>query len=76
MNLPAYINPRLVWDYSLTPELCASEAFERWYTARVLVRGRLDDLKLLGLSRIHRHLPALTLPKNVRIFWEWYLSSP
>ncbi len=75
MPLPDYIDPRLVWDYPLTPEVCATEAFERWYVARVLARGTLQDLKHLGLVRIRRHLPAITLPKDTRAFWEWYLAS-
>ena len=75
MNLPTYINPKLVWDYPLTTDLCATEAFERWYTARVLARGTLRDVQRLGLPRIRRHFSTLTLPKDLRAFWEWYLTS-
>lgn len=74
-SLPSYVNPQLVWDYSLTPAVCAGEAFEQWYVARVLVRGTLHDLERVGLSRIRHHLPTLTLPRDVKAFWEWYLSS-
>ena len=68
------INPDLVWDYEMPPMDRQDEAFRRWYIARVLTRGRSEDLKAIGLATIHRYLPVLVLPAKIRRFWEWYLG--
>jgi hypothetical protein len=70
------INPDLVWDYDVPPENEQSEAFRRWYIARVLTRGRVEDIKAVGLERIFHYLPSLNLPPKIRRFWEWYFSLP
>src|SRR5262245_33666631 len=70
------VNPALVWDYDVPTEAEQNEAFRTWYIARVLTRGRADDIKALGLSTICRYLPRLKLPAKIRSFWEWYLSFP
>jgi hypothetical protein len=70
------INPDLVWDYDIPPEAEQDEAFRRWYIARVLTRGRAEDLKAIGFDTIYKYLPSLTLPDEIRHFWEWYFSLP
>ena len=70
------INPDLVWDYRIPDEGPQDEAFRRWYIARVLTRGRMEDVRDLGLPTIHAYLPDLVLPTRIRRFWEWYLSLP
>jgi hypothetical protein len=70
------INPDLVWDYEIPEDGSQDEAFQRWYIARVLTRGRMEDVQDLGLHTIHAYLPDLVLPTRVRRFWEWYLSLP
>jgi hypothetical protein len=72
---PLPINPDLVWDYDLPGEQ-QSEAFRRWYIARVLTRGRAADIRTIGPRTIHAYLPQLTLPARIRRFWEWYFSLP
>ncbi len=32
------VNPALVWDYEIPPEEEQTDAFRRWYLARVLTR--------------------------------------
>ena len=70
------INPDLIWDYEIPDDGCQDEAFRRWYVARVLTRGRMEDVRELGLRTIDAYLPHLVLPDRVRRFWEWYLSLP
>ena len=70
------INPDLVWDYDIPDDRGQDEAFRRWYVARVLTRGRMGDIRNLGLRTIHAYLPDLVLPTKVRRFWEWYFSLP
>lgn len=53
-----------------------SEAFRRWYIARVLARGRITDVEAIGLSIIYRYWPTLQLPAAVYQFWHWYLNLP
>jgi hypothetical protein len=68
------INPDLVWDYEMPDGEHQDEEFRRWYIARVLTRGRMKDVRELGLPTIHAYLPHLVLPVRVRRFWEWYLN--
>ena len=70
------INPELVWDYELPDDGYQDEAFRRWYVARVLTRGRMEDIRDHGLDTIHAYLPDLVLPTRIRRFWEWYLNLP
>ena len=70
------VNPDLVWDYEIPDAEHQDEAFRRWYITRVLTRGRLDDIRAIGLPVIHTYLPHLVLPERIRRFWEWYFSLP
>jgi hypothetical protein len=70
------INPDLVWDYEIPPQTRQSEAFRRWYISRVLTRGRAEDVRAIGFHTIYLYLPELTLPAEIRRFWEWYFSLP
>ena len=73
---PLPVNPDLVWDYDVPPESQQSEGFRRWYIGRVLTRGQAEDVRAIGLQTIHIYLPQLTLPMEIRRFWEWYFSLP
>jgi hypothetical protein len=70
------INPALVWDYVIPEDGHQDEGFRRWYIARVLSRGRIEDVRALGLRTIYTYLPHLVLPDRIRRFWEWYLNQP
>jgi hypothetical protein len=70
------INPDLVWDYEIPEDERQDEGFRRWYIARVLTRGRMEDVRALGLHTIYAYLPHLVLPDRTRRFWEWYLNQP
>ncbi|MEM3553592.1 MAG: hypothetical protein QW658_01380 [Candidatus Bathyarchaeia archaeon] len=70
------VNPDLVWDYEIPPHEDQTEAFRRWYIGRVLTRGRAEDIRAIGLNIIAAYLPELTLPPEIRRFWEWYLNLP
>ena len=73
---PIPLNPALVWDYEIPAEENQTEAFQRWYLARVLTRGSSDDLREVGLATIYSSLPDLNLPIAIRQFWEWYFNLP
>lgn len=70
------VNPDLIWDYAIPPAGEQSEAFRRWYIARVLTRGRSQDLRAVGLHVIYAYLPQLILPAEIRCFWQWYFGLP
>jgi hypothetical protein len=74
INIP--INEKLVWDYDIPENDQQNEAFLRWYLARVLTRGSADDLRAIGIKTISVYLPDLSLPRDIRAFWEWYLDLP
>lgn len=67
------INRRLVWDYpsDVAPD---DEAFRRWYVARVLTRGGIDDVRAVGIETIGEYLPRIVIPPRIREFWEWFLG--
>ncbi|MBI2554574.1 MAG: hypothetical protein HYV92_09210 [Candidatus Rokubacteria bacterium] len=67
------INRHLVWDYPADiPE--DDEAFRRWYVARVLTRGGIDDVRAVGLETIREYLPQIVIPRRVREFWERFFG--
>lgn len=70
------VNPELVWDYEIPAETDQSDAFRRWYIARVLTRGRTADLKAIGLQTIYDYFSDLHLPPEIYQFWKWYFSQP
>jgi hypothetical protein len=70
------VNPDLVWDYDIPDDSEQDEAFRQWYVARVLTRGRMEDIRSLGLRTIYVYLPHLILPERIRRFWQWYLDQP
>lgn len=69
-------NEQLIWDYDLPPDAQENESFQRWYLARVLMRGSSADLCQIGLSTIYAFLPVLQLPLVIRSFWDWYFELP
>lgn len=73
---PIPVNPALVWDYDIPAESTQSEAFRRWYLARVLTRGSADDLRTVKLRTIYEYFPDLNLPAKIRRFWQWYFNLP
>ncbi|RLD05014.1 MAG: hypothetical protein DRI32_04730 [Chloroflexi bacterium] len=70
------INPNLVWDYDIPTEDEQTEAFRKWYLARVLSRGNADDLREVGIDLIYDYFPSLKLPAKIRNFWGWYFELP
>ena len=72
--LPIPVNPDLVWDYDIPAEGEQSEAFRRWYIARVLTRGKAEDLRAIGLQTIYAYWPLVHLPSEIRRFWQWYFN--
>lgn len=75
-NFPIEVNPELVWDYEIPPQHEQTDAFRRWYIARVFARGRIADLEMIGLPAIYHYWPTLQLPKAIHQFWHWYLNLP
>jgi hypothetical protein len=67
-------NRHLIWDYpaDLRED---DEDFRRWYVARVLTRGGIDDVRALGLETIREYLPKIVLPRRIREFWDWFFDS-
>ena len=70
------VNASLIWDYEVPDAEHQDEAFRRWYIARVLTRGRSEDIRAVGLHTIYAYLARLVLPERIRRFWEWYFSLP
>ncbi|MGH7266647.1 MAG: hypothetical protein ACREMB_17630 [Candidatus Rokuibacteriota bacterium] len=70
------IDRRLVWDYPVGAGGEDDEAFRRWYVARVLARGGIDDVRALGFETIREYLPRIAIPRRVRDFWHWYFDLP
>ncbi len=52
-----------------------TDSFKKWYVTRVLTRGGATDVRDVGIQTIKKFLPALTLPKTIRDFWEWYFDA-
>jgi hypothetical protein len=68
------INPELVWDFAMPDDGHQDEAFRRWYVARVLSRGRMEDVQDLGLQTIRwtGHIISVRLRiRLTRSFDEW-----
>ena len=74
LSEPIPVNPALVLDYEIPPEEEQTDAFRRWYLARVLTRGSSENLRAIGLRTIYIYLPHLVLPAAIRRFWDWYFS--
>lgn len=70
------INREYIWDYPLSELDLESEDFKKWYIARVLVKGTVQDLKDVGFDTIYTYLPELTIPYQIREFWEWFFNLP
>ena len=70
------VNPNLVWDYEIPAENEQTEAFCKWYVARVLARGNAADLREIGFETIYKYFPNLNLPSKIRKFWAWYFDLP
>lgn len=70
------INRKLIWDYEFSEKDQERESFRRWYVARVLTQGGIQDIRDVGIKTVHDILPKLFLPKKIRAFWEWYFSPP
>jgi hypothetical protein len=66
----------LVWDYDTPDAEHQDEAFRRWTVARVLTRGRSEDIRVIGLDTIHTYPRNLVLPPRIRRFWGWYFGLP
>lgn len=70
------INEKLVWDMEIPSDAPTNEAFHKWYVKRVLTHGTAADIRAIGLETIHRYLPHLYLPTDIREFWLWYFNEP
>lgn len=70
------INEKLIWDYEFSEEERRGEYFRKWYVARVLTRGGMEDIREVGLQVLHDYLPSLFLPKKILNFWNWFFSLP
>jgi hypothetical protein len=67
------VNRRLIWDYPREAP-GDDEAFRRWYVARVLTRGGIEDVRAVGLETIREYLPSIVVPHRIREFWEWFFG--
>lgn len=73
---PFPINKKLIWDYDFKEDELESEYFKKWYIARVLVRGGMDDIAAIGIKTIHDYLLQIHMPKQILEFWLWYFLQP
>jgi len=65
------INKSLIWDYDFKGRTDTPE-FKKWYIARVLSCGRMEDVRQIGLTVIKDYFPQLNLSLRIKKFWEWY----
>lgn len=70
------VNKIFLWDYDWKEEQYESEEFKRWYIARVLSRGTMQDIRDVGIPLIKEYLPKITIPLRIRRYWEFYFSRP
>ena len=70
------INKDYIWDYDLSKIDVESEGFKKEYIGKMLVQGSLKDLKDIGFETIYEYYPSLTIPYQLREFWDWYFSLP
>ena len=68
------VNTHLIWDYSFSPHEYKQDSFKRWYIARVLMRGGIEEIRGVGVDNIRHYLSQLNIPKRIREFWEWYFE--
>ena len=68
------VNKSLIWDYDLKGRYDTPE-FEKWYIARILSCGRMEDLRQIGINVIKEHFPQLNLPLRIKKFWEDFLAG-
>jgi hypothetical protein len=76
MGMDFKVNKDLIWDYTFSEEDYHTEAFKKWYIGRVLVRGSFEDVKNIGFDTIYQYLYVITLPGQIRKFWEWFFNLP
>jgi hypothetical protein len=69
------VNRGLLWDYDFSPQQLNEDSFFVFYLSRLLERGTADEVKALPRDIISRYLDRLTIPRNIRRFWEWYLEK-
>jgi len=63
----------IVWSKR---ELDLSDPWQRrWYIQQVLTHGRAEDVAGLDWEEVHRLLPELDLPSEVRRLWEEYFHA-
>ena len=75
MTINIIVNPCLIWDYELKSTDFDREDVKEWYVARVLTKGNWKDIQNAGIDNIKKYLPLITVPKEIREFWEWYFSE-
>ena len=73
MGKEFFVNKSLIWDYDFKERYDTLE-FKKWYIARVLSCGRMEDVRKIGLKVIKDFFPQLNLPLRIKKFWEWYFD--
>ena len=69
------INPYLVQDCNITEADLEREDVKICYIARVLTKGKWQDLHDVGLDNIEKYLKDVVIPDHIREFWDWYFSE-
>jgi len=69
------LNKKLLWDYQISEEDLKEERVFIFYLSRLLNNGSFGDISEIPLELIEKYVDKLSLSREVRKFWEWYLRK-
>lgn len=65
----------IVW-YADLEKLDFNNPFvKKWWMEQVLIHGTINEVKKLDFKEIHKMLPQLNLPTDIKSFWEDYFVN-
>lgn len=65
----------IVW-YADLEKLDFNNSFvKKWWIEQVLAHGTINDVKKLDFNVVHKMLPHLNLPAEIKSLWEDYFAN-
>jgi hypothetical protein len=68
------IDEKLLWDRKIDTEETQSRSFFKWYLARVLNYGNMENIRKIPLRIIRQYFHSLNLSRETQKFWARYLK--